>query len=1810
MSSTFRHLAALFQCLALPVLCLPPGVVFAQASAAKVPPFADGWTAPPPVRTGSAHLSENRKVTAPKFARGVKEDAADAEVNASRLLDVPIMRKMEGRKGSRSNLTKAVNNYAAKAAAPASERLEVLHNALAAEPDSDHSASLWLEAGRVAVGTGHFKSALRAFTQAWGQSRLEPSDSPAYELAEMSLAQLSGLYMRTGMRTQLRALFDQIATRPPHILSSAALTLARQRLHDWDTNPLASVECGVVAYNIIAEQLGMTGINRYTKPAGDENAAATATWGLDLDAEQSAQLIESGLSAVMLQRRIQTATAGWKWVYRISGTTVPVPSIAHLQFAHAAGHYSAVVEAGPDKVRLNDPYLGLVDWIEIKALNQSASGFFLVPNSDELPDVFQVATEAQMENVFGRSTCPNSEENEAIPCSKIGCDGMMAATITSYKPAVAVFDRPLTYQPLYGPALDLTLEYQEINYAAGDTYLQGDTSSFGPGWKHGLLSYIRSSDGQPITGTNSKLQWVTPSTYFEYTNSGNGYVSRYPDRPQLAAITGGYRLSFSDGSQLDFAQGNASAPRRYYLSRVRDAQGNELVLAFDALMRLSKITDATGKFTVFGYAGSSTLIQSITDPFGRTATFTYDNGRLHSVTDAMGLVSTIQHDPSSPERVSTTSTPYGVTTFQYLSTGIIQKTDPAGYITRKEFFYHDGYTPFTSGPNAEPRPPTSITAGTSNISFLTTVAFTDHFHASLEWNRKQWKEYQKALATNPIADMKEFAEITLWLQSNGGTTQPVPLAHKIPGQAAVWYNYPDQTTGYAWRIGSTDQPVKTARQTEDETGQLRWVVTQQSYTAIGQPQTLTDELGRTTTISYNGSDVTAVSAGGVTLRSFSGYLRGLPSTVTEASGLTTTYQRNAKDQPTLITTSKGSNSETVRLTYDTDGVGEPDGQPGLLMKVERTGVSGWATTDTFTYDDFGRVQTHTDAGGYTTTTDYDAFDRPTLVTHPDNSTEQLVYDRLDLVATKDRVGRWTRTPHDSIQRPLSIIAPDRKITQFEWCSCGGLAALTDPAGRVTEWTRDILGRVTEKLMPDGVTKTSYTYLPRSARLASVTRPNQQGSGPTVSYRYFVDGRLQKEDYTDNSAETGAADITYAYETGNLGRLTTVTDSMLGPTRYSYRSFGTDGAGAIEYSNGPLNNDRLQFVFDWRDRVSTENLLNDAGTSVLRSETATWDALGRPTTITNALGTFTYGYNTNLPRPDSLTRPGNLTTAFAYNTNTAPGQSARTLASITHTHSGSLVSSHTYGYDPVGRITTWQQQGAGTNATTQHFTYNLGNELIKAEKHQDSDGTMLDAENWMLDAAGNWTSRTLESGTVMETHTNNVMNRLTQIGGAGKTQVEGNVNEFARVKVNGTAAQLSVDPAGGYRYQRSVPIQTGSNTVTVQATDISGQTTTKKWQFNVPDTTRSFTYDANGNTLSDGQRAMTWDVKNRLRSVTKGSTTWKWDYDHLDRRVREYENNTMTKVFIWSGTDVVQERNGSNIIIRTHYSGGFSDGSNPATGSKYQSLTDHLGHVREIITSDAAVATRYDYTSHQGPVKVSGTVDATFQTIGRYYHHAGSGLELALFRAYDPELGRWESEDPLAESGGLNLYAFVNNEPINSVDELGLDYAIVQNGAFPHASVLTTLRDPLNPDNSTNCLHVQIDFGPWAPQSTWQDIENIKSSQPKTEADVLKLKLRLGADILTVAWFMRLHMNVVRSSYGFTVGRGFITVLSAESFQNTLSSADKKKCFKASERKSFQMAFHAKDAVPIYHPLVWNSNHFVYRLTGKGSWWNPLPSFFD
>ena len=141
--------------------------------------------------------------------------------------------------------------------------------------------------------------------------------------------------------------------------------------------------------------------------------------------------------------------------------------------------------------------------------------------------------------------------------------------------------------------------------------------------------------------------------------------------------------------------------------------------------------------------------------------------------------------------------------------------------------------------------------------------------------------------------------------------------------------------------------------------------------------------------------------------------------------------------------------------------------------------------------------------------------------------------------------------------------------------------------------------------------------------------------------------------------------------------------------------------------------------------------------------------------------------------------------------------------------------------------------------------------------------------------------------------------------------------------------------------------------------------------------------------------------------------------------------TSTKQFVWCGSERCEERDASSAVTKQFFATGQRNSS-----TNYFYNTDHLGSVREMTNSSGVIQAQYNYDPYGQVTKLQGSQDADFQYAG-YYVHARSGLNLTVYRAYNPGLGRWISRDRLEESGGINLYGYVLNDPVSASDPLGL-----------------------------------------------------------------------------------------------------------------------------------------------------------------------------
>jgi YD repeat-containing protein len=266
----------------------------------------------------------------------------------------------------------------------------------------------------------------------------------------------------------------------------------------------------------------------------------------------------------------------------------------------------------------------------------------------------------------------------------------------------------------------------------------------------------------------------------------------------------------------------------------------------------------------------------------------------------------------------------------------------------------------------------------------------------------------------------------------------------------------------------------------------------------------------------------------------------------DAAGQTTNYAYNSAGQLVRVINPK---QDTTGFTYNSSG---------YLTKIQgpRAGDS-----TTFVYDTFGRVQKRRNPDGYALQYAYDAMDRVTRITYPDNTFEEMAYNKLDLEAQTDRLGRTTRTIHNAIRQPIIIQDPLLRVTNLEWCACGSLKSLTDPAGNKTQWKRDLGGRVTEKTFADGK-KIQYQYEDSTSRLKSRT----DAKGQVAHYSYGKDDNLLQVSYTNTGVTTPT--VSYAYDS-LYDRLHTMTDTT-GVTTYTYHPITTTpalGAGRLSKIDG-------------------------------------------------------------------------------------------------------------------------------------------------------------------------------------------------------------------------------------------------------------------------------------------------------------------------------------------------------------------------------------------------------------------------------------------------------------------------------------------------------------------------------------------------------------------------------------------------------------------------------------------------------------------
>jgi RHS repeat-associated protein len=232
---------------------------------------------------------------------------------------------------------------------------------------------------------------------------------------------------------------------------------------------------------------------------------------------------------------------------------------------------------------------------------------------------------------------------------------------------------------------------------------------------------------------------------------------------------------------------------------------------------------------------------------------------------------------------------------------------------------------------------------------------------------------------------------------------------------------------------------------------------------------------------------------------------------------------------------------------------------------------------------------------------------------------------------------------------------------------------------------------------------------------------------------------------------------------------------------------------------------------------------------------------------------------------------------------------------------------------------------------------------------------------------------------------------------------------------------------------------GNNYVNMSATDGGGNTASTPYQVYYNGNYAYPSFDANGNMTSDGTNSYKWDAENRLVEIDYPGTgnSSQFTYDGSGQNVQIVENVggtvTSTRQFVWSGEKAEARDVSGNLIAQFFGTGQIN--FTGSTGSVYFYAGDLLNSIREVTDTSSNVQAEYGFDPYGRMVKFSENIPSDFTYAG-YYLHARSGLSLTETRAYSPTVGRWINRDRVGESGGLNLFGYVGNNPIGYTDPTG------------------------------------------------------------------------------------------------------------------------------------------------------------------------------
>jgi RHS repeat-associated protein len=493
------------------------------------------------------------------------------------------------------------------------------------------------------------------------------------------------------------------------------------------------------------------------------------------------------------------------------------------------------------------------------------------------------------------------------------------------------------------------------------------------------------------------------------------------------------------------------------------------------------------------------------------------------------------------------------------------------------------------------------------------------------------------------------------------------------------------------------------------TNALGHVTQLSNFDTLGNPQSITDANGVSTSLTYTpqGRLASASTAGSTT--SFEHDAVGQITKVTRGDGGWLSYTWDDARRLTKITNNLGESIE-----YSLDAMGNRTAQRLKDASNSLTQQQSWV------YDELGRLLRSVGAGGQTSGFQYDLNDNPTVKTNPKQHSNTQAYDALDrlvsntdplggvtalaydaqdnLTQVKDPRGVTTQYQYDGLGNLAQQISPDSGITTFSHDSAGNVISKTDARGVVTTYTYDALNRLTRRSYPaNPALNVTYVYDMTDNGNAGIGRLTAiEDSGGLIGYHYDARGNLVEQIRGVTVAGAAKAEsLTYSYDGANqltatgypsgftvsyprnsAGQVTAVTLTMgtepatILASNLGYLPFGP--LNALTWGNGVQLSREFdqdyqltqQTVGSWQSTYSFDanGNIHNLSHSLFGNLDYNYDALDRLTAETASITRKTYSYDAT----------GNRKQRISYSTTNGVEKKTATQTLTTATDSNRLL----------------------------------------------------------------------------------------------------------------------------------------------------------------------------------------------------------------------------------------------------------------------------------------------------------------------------------------------------------------------------------------------------------------------------------------------------------------------------------------------------------------------------------------------------------